>query len=69
MVPTHRRFASFEAYWSYLTNLTGAISPVLRGLPSDAQHDVRTRLREDIAPFARDGAYDFPALCLNAVTT
>jgi hypothetical protein len=68
-VSTHRRFADFEAYWRYLTELAGAISPVLRSLSPDEQAEVRAELRESMDPFAQDAGYDFPALCLNAVTT
>jgi SAM-dependent methyltransferase len=68
-VRTHRRFADFEAYWRYLTELAGGISPVLRGLSPDEREAVRAQLREAVAPFAVDGSYDFPGLCLNAVTS
>jgi ubiquinone/menaquinone biosynthesis C-methylase UbiE len=68
-VPTHRRFADFEDYWRYLTELAGAISPVLRGLSPDERAAVRAHLRQAAAPFAVDGGYDLPGLCLNAVTS
>ena len=67
-VPTRRRFPSFEAFWSYLTDLAGAISPVLRGLSPESQRLVKAELEEMSRPFAQGNRYDFPALCLNAVT-
>jgi hypothetical protein len=69
MVPTHRRFPTFDAYWRYLTDLAGAISPVLRGLSPEEQIQIREILRNASAQFLQDGRYDFPGLCLNAVTT
>ncbi len=68
-VSTHRTFADFDAYWRYLTDLAGGISPVLRGLSPDDRTEVRERLRVAAAPFASDRGYDFPGLCLNAVTS
>jgi SAM-dependent methyltransferase len=68
-VPTRRGFADFDAFWRYLAELAGAISPILRALPPSEQSDVRERLREAAAPFQRDGGYVFPGLCLNAVTS
>ena len=68
-VPTYRRFADFEAYWRYLTELAGGISPILLGLPSEKRVEVREELREAAAPFAVGDGYDFPRLCLNAVTS
>ena len=68
-VPTHRAFADFDGYWRYLTELAGAISPVLRGLAPDEQAEVRAAVRAAAAPYAIDRGYDFPGLCLNAVTS
>jgi ubiquinone/menaquinone biosynthesis C-methylase UbiE len=68
-VASHKRFASFDAYWGYLTELAGAISPVLRGLSSDERQAVREQLREAAAPFAVESGYDLPGRCLNAVTS
>ncbi len=68
-VPAHRRFADQEAIWQYLTEMAGAISPVVRGLPPGEQAAVRAQLDDATVPFMRDGGYDFPGLCLNAVTS
>jgi SAM-dependent methyltransferase len=66
-VETHRRFPSADAFWRYLTELAGAIAPILRGLPPTEQAAVRAQLTKDAQPFVRDGGYDLPGLCLNAV--
>ncbi len=68
-VPTHRTFADFDAYWRYLNELAGAISPILRSLSQDDRAEVREQVRDTAAPFATDRGYDFPGLCLNAVTS
>lgn len=62
------RFASPERYWWSLTDLAGAISPVLRGLAPEAQASVRARIEEMARPFRSGEGYAFPALCLNAIT-
>jgi hypothetical protein len=68
-VPTHRAFADFNAYWRYLTELAGAISPVLRGLSPDKQTEVQELVRTAAEPYATTRGYDFPGLCLNALTS
>jgi ubiquinone/menaquinone biosynthesis C-methylase UbiE len=68
-VPTRLRFADFDAFWRYLTELAGGISPVLRGLPMEDAAEIRAQLREAAAPYETTGGYDFPGLCLNAVTS
>jgi SAM-dependent methyltransferase len=69
VVPTHRRFADFSAYWRYLTELAGAISPILRSLPPEEQREVQMQLREAAVPFQVGHGYDLPGQCLNAVTS
>ena len=68
-VPTHRTFADFDAYWRYLTEAAGAISPVLRALPPEDRADVVEAVRAAVAPYASGPGYDFPRRCLNAVTS
>ncbi len=67
-VATHRTFADFDAYWRYLTELAGAITPVLRALSPEDRADVRDAVRTGSAPYAAGQGYDFPGRCLNAVT-
>jgi hypothetical protein len=62
------RFQSPDAYWWLLTEMAGAISPILRGLASEAQAKVRTQLDEMAQPFKAGGGYAFPVLCLNIAT-
>lgn len=61
------RYGSRDAYWRFMTEAAGAISPILRALPADAQTAVRNQLHEAVQPFHAGDGYDFPALCLNVV--
>jgi SAM-dependent methyltransferase len=68
-VPMQWRFADPEAYWRFLTEMAGAISPVLRSLRPEEQGAVGAQLRQEVASFTHDGGYDIPGLCLNVVTS
>ena len=61
-------FADRDAYWRYLTDTSASISPVLRSLPPEEQAKVREQVHEAARPFQSGEGYDFPAVCLNAVT-
>ena len=67
-VSFHRRFASQDAYWRFLIETSATTSPVLRALPTGAQDKFRQRVHEVARPFHSGEGYDFPAVCLNAVT-
>ncbi len=67
--PKYRRFADQAAIWQYLIEMAGAVSPILRSLPPEEQAAVRAQLDEATTPFRRNGGYDLPGLCLNAVTS
>jgi hypothetical protein len=61
-------FADQDDYWRLLTEVAGAISPVLRSLPPETQSAVREQVHEAARPFHSGEGYDFWAVCLNAVT-
>jgi SAM-dependent methyltransferase len=61
-------FAEQDAYWRYLTETAASASPVLRSLPPEEQDKVREQVHEAARPFRSGEGYDFPAVCLNAVT-
>ena len=61
-------FADRDAYWRYLTDTSASISPVLRSLPPEEQAKVREQVHEAARPLQSGKGYDFPAICLNAVT-
>ena len=62
------RFANEDAYWRFLIETSATTSPVLRSLPPEAQDTVRERVHEAARPFHSGEGYDFPGVCLNAVT-
>ena len=62
------RFPTPDGYWWFLTEIAGAISPILRGLAPAAQATVRTKLAELAQPFRAGEGFVFPAFCLNVAT-
>jgi SAM-dependent methyltransferase len=67
-VPFRLPFADWDAYWRYLTDTSASSSPILRSLPPEEQAKVREQVHEMARPFRSGKGYDFPAVCLNAVT-
>jgi SAM-dependent methyltransferase len=67
-VPFRWQFANQDAYWRFLIETSATTSPVLRSLPPEAQNTVRERMHEAARPFHSGEGYDFPGVCLNAVT-
>jgi ubiquinone/menaquinone biosynthesis C-methylase UbiE len=64
-VPWRWRFGSPDAYWRFMHEAAGAISPILRALPPDDQAAVRRQVHEAAQPFQAGDGYDFPAVVLN----
>jgi SAM-dependent methyltransferase len=62
------RFPSPDAYWWFLTEMAGAISPILRGLAPEARAKTRADLDTLAQRFRAAGGYAFPASCLNVAT-
>jgi SAM-dependent methyltransferase len=67
-VSFHYQFVNQDAYWRFLIETSASTSSVLRSLPPEAQDTVRERLHEAARPFHSGEGYDFPGVCLNAVT-
>ena len=67
-VSFRRQFVNQDAYWRFLIETSATTSPVLRSLPPEAQDTVRERVHEAARPFHSGEGYDFPGVCLNAVT-
>jgi hypothetical protein len=61
-------FADRDAYWHYVTETAASASPVLRALSYEVQNTVREQVHEAARPYRSGEGYDFPAVCLNAVT-
>jgi ubiquinone/menaquinone biosynthesis C-methylase UbiE len=67
-MPLAWHFRSPDDYWWFLTEMAGAISPVLQGLEAEAQARVRARIAEATQQFRSGDGYAFPALCVNVST-
>ena len=67
-VPFTWAFPTPDVYWRFLTEMAGAISPILRGLAPEAQAKVRARIDDLAQPHRAGDGYAFPALCLNVGT-
>ena len=67
-MPLTWRFPSPDAYWWFLTEMAGAISPILRSLAPQAQAKVRAHLNDMAGPFRAGDGYAFPVRCLNVAT-
>jgi hypothetical protein len=61
-------FANQDAYWHYVTETSASSSPVLGALSPEAQRAVREQVQELARPYRSGEGYDFPAVCINAVT-
>jgi SAM-dependent methyltransferase len=61
-------FAGQDAYWRYVTETAASSSPILRSLPPEEQAKVREQVHEAARPYRSGKGYDFPAVCINAVT-
>jgi hypothetical protein len=67
-VTFHWPFVDQDAYWRYVTETSASSSPVLRALSPEVQNTVREQVHEAARPYRSGEGYDFPAVCLNAVT-
>jgi SAM-dependent methyltransferase len=61
-------FADRDAYWRYVTDTSASSSPILRSLSPEEQAKVREQVHEVARQFQSGEGYDFPAVCLNALT-
>jgi SAM-dependent methyltransferase len=61
-------FAEEDAYWRYVTETAASSSPVLGALSPEVHTRVREQVQELARPYRSGEGYDFPAVCLNAVT-
>jgi ubiquinone/menaquinone biosynthesis C-methylase UbiE len=62
------RFPTVADYWSFLTEMAGAISPILQGLSPEARARVQARTDEMAEPFRSGDGYAFSGLCVNVST-
>jgi ubiquinone/menaquinone biosynthesis C-methylase UbiE len=60
-------FESLADYWHYLTDLKGAIAMVVRALPEGEQTALTAEIERRLEPYAEDGGYRLPGMCLNVL--
>ena len=68
-VPIVFSFDSAEEYWSFLTEIAGALAVVITALPENRQRTVRLAIEDRLASFRKDSGYALPGLCVNVVTS
>ena len=62
-------FADADDYLRWATEVGGPLAPVIRGLPPDERETIKAHLQEAFVPFAAEGGYQLPGVCLNAVAS
>jgi ubiquinone/menaquinone biosynthesis C-methylase UbiE len=60
-------FESLAEYWHYLTDLKGAIAMVVRALPEGERTALAAEIERRLEPYAEDGGYRLPGMCLNVL--
>jgi SAM-dependent methyltransferase len=60
------RFADFDAYWRYVTELAGGIAMVLQAMPEADREAVRTLVERATGDYRVDGGLELPGVALNA---
>lgn len=61
------RFAGFDAYWAYLTDVAGGIAVTLTALGEGDRMVAREAITTAVEPFLGADGYAIPGRCLNAV--
>jgi ubiquinone/menaquinone biosynthesis C-methylase UbiE len=61
------RFDDFGAYWSFLTQLAGAIALAIAALPDEEQRALRGRVEEAVEPYRSNGGYEMPGVAQNTL--
>jgi ubiquinone/menaquinone biosynthesis C-methylase UbiE len=60
------RFADFDAYWRYVTELAGGIAMVLQAMPETDREAVRKLVERTTADYRVEGGLELPGVALNA---
>ena len=62
-------FDDFEAFWSFQTELAGAVAALVAELPPDEVEDLRKDLKEGLEPFRTGDGYDLPGTTINVMAS
>lgn len=66
-VQVNWRFESSDDYWTFLTDLAGALSPAIAALSDEEQRTLRRRIEEALEPHRQGGGYDLPGVAQNTL--
>jgi SAM-dependent methyltransferase len=66
-VPVNWRFEDFDAYWSFLNDIAGAIASRIAALGNDDRRAPRERIAEAVEPYRSNGGYELPGLTQNTL--
>jgi SAM-dependent methyltransferase len=66
-VPFTWRFEDFDGYWTFLTELAGALAARIAALSSEERDVFQDRLREAVEPYRNENGYEIPALARNTL--
>ena len=60
-------FESLADYWHHLTDVKGAIAMVVRAMSEAEQTALGTEIERRLEPYAENGGYRLPGMCLNVL--
>jgi ubiquinone/menaquinone biosynthesis C-methylase UbiE len=63
------RFAEFEQYWEFTSEVSGSLTVALAKLSDEEREAVRETVREWLTDFSSNGTYLLPGLVLNVVAS
>jgi ubiquinone/menaquinone biosynthesis C-methylase UbiE len=68
-VPFTWRFADFDGYWTFLTELAGALAPRIAALSGEERDAFQARLTAAVEPYRTERGYEIPALTHNTLAS
>ena len=68
-IPCNWPHATFEAGWTFMTNVAGAIASVVKEVPPDEVERLKAALEENFEPYRTENGIDTPGMTVNAVVS
>jgi SAM-dependent methyltransferase len=62
-------FADFDEFWSFLTEMAGAIAAIIEDLPPEEIRRLQEALKEALEGYRADDGYTMPGVAINASAT
>jgi ubiquinone/menaquinone biosynthesis C-methylase UbiE len=66
-VPMTWRFENFDRYWTFLTEIAGAVAARIAGLTGEQREDFRARLEDAVVPYHGERGYEIPGVTQNTL--